>query len=153
MENHLSGLTLLVNHYLGHFALALLSLLHIQPNNLEVPIPEHVVMALVVLVLATVLALWLRSRLSVEKPGAAQQLAEFLLRNPLGVGISDILEENSGHEWQRYVPMVGSVAIFVLFCHFSLFQLARDSTSRRLGLFEIVYRRPALGARNPDLCR
>jgi len=115
MENHVSGLTLLVNHYLGHFALALLSLLHIQPNNLEVPIPEHVVMALVVLVLATVLALWLRSRLSVEKPGAAQQLAEFLLRNPLGVGISDILEENSGHEWQRYVPMVGSVAIFVLF--------------------------------------
>src|SRR5260370_13583708 len=75
-------------------------------------------MGLVVLALATMLALWLRSRLSVEKPGAAQQFAEFLLRNSLGVGISDILEENSGHDWQRYVPMVGSVAIFVLFSNF-----------------------------------
>src|SRR5260370_4468859 len=115
MENHVSGLTLLVNHYLRRVALALRSQRHIQTNNIEVHIPEHVVMGLVVLALATMLALWLRSRLSVEKPGAAQQLAEFLLRNSLGVGISDILEENSGHDWQRYVPMVGSVALFVLF--------------------------------------
>jgi F-type H+-transporting ATPase subunit a len=64
--------------------------------------------------LGTVLALFVRSRLSVEKPGASQQIAEFLLKNPLGFGICDVLEENAGHDWARYVPVVGSVALFIL---------------------------------------
>jgi F-type H+-transporting ATPase subunit a len=55
-----------------------------------------------------------RSRLSVERPGASQQVAEFLLRNPLGFGINDVLEENAGHNWERYVPIVGSISVFVL---------------------------------------
>ena len=80
MEHHVSGITHFVNHYLGPFALSLLSMLHIQPTDPELPIPEHVVMAFVVLVLVTLLALFLRARLSVEKPGATQQIAELLLK-------------------------------------------------------------------------
>src|ERR1700682_3692491 len=103
-----------VNHYLGGAALALLSALHIRPNTPELPVPEHVVMGLLVLLLSTIFALWVRSRLSVERPGASQQVAELLLTNPLRFGITDVLEENAGHHWERYVPMVGSVALFIL---------------------------------------
>lgn len=114
MVEHVSGLTQFVNHYLGQFALALLSWLHIQPENPEMPIPQHVVMAAVVLFVGTLLALLLRSRLSVEKPGASQQVAELLLTNPLGFGIKDLLEENVHHGALKLIPFVGSISVFVL---------------------------------------
>src|SRR5467141_2479667 len=115
MAEHVTGLTVFVNHYLGRFALALLSRLHITPENPDTPIPEHVVMGVVVLILATLLALLLRSRLSVEKPGAMQQVAEILLTNPLGFGIKDLLEENIHHGASKLIPFVGSISVFVLF--------------------------------------
>jgi F-type H+-transporting ATPase subunit a len=114
MVEHVSGLTLLVNHYLGRYALALLSFLHIQPRHPNRPIPEHVVMCVVVLLAGTVLALLLRSRLSVERPGASQQIAELLLTNPLGFGIKDLLEENVHHGASKLIPFVGSISVFVL---------------------------------------
>jgi F-type H+-transporting ATPase subunit a len=114
MEEHVSWLTQIINHVLGGAALALLSALHIQPENPKMPIPEHVAMGLLVLVVGTLLALWVRSRLSVERPGASQQIAEFLLTNPLGFGIKDVVSENAGHHWERHVPMIGSVSLFIL---------------------------------------
>ena len=114
MVEHVTGLTQFVNHILGPFALALLSALHITPENPELPIPEHVVMAFVVLVIGTLLALLLRSRLSVDKPGASQQIAELLLTNPLGFGIKDLLEENVHHGALKLIPFVGSISVFVL---------------------------------------
>src|SRR5271167_1235547 len=114
MEHHVSWLTHLVNQILGAPALALLKALHIKPSYPDTPIPEHVVMALTVLVVGTLLALLLRARLSVERPGASQQIAELLFTNPVGFGINDVLSENAGHHWEQYVPMVGSVALFIL---------------------------------------
>jgi len=114
MEQHLSWFTQIINRYLGGIALRLLSALHIQPDHPDRPVPENVAMALLVLVVGTLLALWVRSRLSVDKPGTSQQIAEFLLTNPLGFGINDVLSENAGHHWERYVPIVGSVSIFIL---------------------------------------
>jgi F-type H+-transporting ATPase subunit a len=114
MEHHVSWLTHFVNQILGAPALALLTALHIKPSYPDTPIPEHVVMALTVLVVGTLLALLLRARLSVERPGASQQIAEWLFTNPFGIGINDVLEENAGHEWKKYVPMVGTVALFIL---------------------------------------
>jgi F-type H+-transporting ATPase subunit a len=111
---HVSALTHLVNHIFGSYALSLLSALHVKPTDPENPIPEHVVMALAVLVVGTLLALWVRSRLSVERPGASQQIAEWLLNNPYSFGIRDVLSQNAGHHWERYVPMVGSIALFIL---------------------------------------
>ncbi|HTT34182.1 MAG TPA: FoF1 ATP synthase subunit a [Methylomirabilota bacterium] len=114
MSEQASWLARFVNHYLGPVALSLLSALHIQPSNPELPIPEHVVMALVVLVVGTILALILRPRLSAEKPGAMQQIAETLLTNPLGFGIKDLLEENVHHGASKFIPFVGSISVFVL---------------------------------------
>jgi F-type H+-transporting ATPase subunit a len=114
MVEHVSSLTLLVNHYLGRYALMLYSFLHITPRHPNRPIPEHIVMCVVALLAGTVLALLLRSRLSVEKPGASQQIAELLLTNPLGFGIKDLLEENVPHGAAKMIPFVGSISVFVL---------------------------------------
>ena len=114
MEHHVSVLTQFVNQSLGRFALALLALLHIQPSDPAHPIPEQVVMGLAVLLVGTVIALILRSSLSVEKPGALQQVAELLLTNPLGFGIQDLLEENVGHAGAKHVAWVGSISLFIL---------------------------------------
>src|SRR5258708_4388312 len=130
MGEQASWITQIVNHYLGGAALALLSALGIHPENPNLPIPEHVVMGLLVLLVGTIFALWVRSRLSVERPGASQQVAELLLKNPLGFGILDVLEENAGHDWERYVPVVGSVSIFVLLANlFGPFPFLKSPTS------------------------
>ncbi len=114
MEEHLLGITRLVNHLLGPLVLSLLHALHITPENPELPIPQHVVMGLVVLLIGTLVALFLRSRLSIEKPGATQQVAEMFFTNSLGIGIRDLLEENTGHHAPQYVAFVGAISIFVI---------------------------------------
>jgi F-type H+-transporting ATPase subunit a len=114
MEEHVSPITQWFNHLFAPIALWLLHALHIQPKDYETPIPEYVVMAVVVLILCTILALILRARLSVERPGAFQQTAELLLTNPLGFGIKDLLEENVGHGGEKYIAFTGSISIFIL---------------------------------------
>ncbi len=103
-----------VNHLLGPIALSILHALHVQPADSHYPIPEYLVMSVVVLIFGTVMALVLRSRLSVERPGGMQQAAEMLLTNPLGFGIKDLLEENVGHEGDKFIAFTGSISIFVL---------------------------------------
>jgi F-type H+-transporting ATPase subunit a len=130
MEEQLSAVTHWFNHVFGPTALRLLHALHIQPKDFERPIPEYVVMSLVVLVLCTILALILRWRLSVERPGAMQQVAELLLSNPMGFGIKDLLEENVGHEAHRFIAFTGSVSIFILFSNLlSLFPAFHSPTA------------------------
>ncbi len=129
MEEQLSAVTHWFNHVFGPAALRLLHALHIQPKDFDRPIPEYVVMSLIVLIFCTILALILRSQLSVERPGAMQQVAELLLTNPMGFGIKDLLEENVGHEANRFIAFTGSVSIFILFSNLlSLFPALRSPT-------------------------
>src|SRR5260370_16916861 len=114
MEHHVSWLTQLINHYFGGLALSFLHALHISPADAASPISEAVVMQFVVFLIGIGGALWLRSRLSVESPGAAQQIAEMLLTNPTAFGISDLLEENSGHQGLHHFPLSVSVSCFFL---------------------------------------
>jgi F-type H+-transporting ATPase subunit a len=114
MEEQVSFLTQFVNRIFGPLALQLLHALRLQPENYDTPIPEYVVMSLVVLILAAVLALILRPRLSVDRPGAMQQMAEGLLTNRLGFGIKDVLEVNAGHGADRFIAFTGSISVFVL---------------------------------------
>jgi F-type H+-transporting ATPase subunit a len=132
MEEHVSWLTQFVNHYLGGAAFALLHALHLQPSHPDLPIPEHVVMCLMVFILGAIGSLWLRPRLSVDNPGGAQQIAEMLFTNPLGFGIQDLLEENAHDHKGKYVPMVGSVALFILLANLlSVFPLFSAPTAEK----------------------
>jgi len=49
-----------------------------------------------VVLLVTVAALIIRARLSVEKPGGLQQIAEMILTNPMKIGIRDVLDDAAG---------------------------------------------------------
>src|SRR5229473_1650496 len=57
MEEHVNFITRFLNLYLGPFALSILTALHIKPSNPQLPIPQHVSMGLLVLVIGTVFAL------------------------------------------------------------------------------------------------
>jgi F-type H+-transporting ATPase subunit a len=132
MENHVSWLTQFVNQHLGQFALSLLATLHIHPSNPATPIPEHVVMSMVVFVIGVLGTLWLRSRLSVDNPGGVQQVAEMLITNPIGFGIRDLLDENVKHDGRRYMALIGSVSVFILLANLlSLFPAFSAPTAEK----------------------
>jgi F-type H+-transporting ATPase subunit a len=117
MEEHVLGVTKLVNALLAKPVLALLMALHIQPENREYPIPNHIAMEFVVFLVAIVFFTWLKGRLSVENPGGTQQCMEALLTNSMGVGARDLLEDTAGHHALDYLPMIGSIGMFVLMCN------------------------------------
>jgi F-type H+-transporting ATPase subunit a len=117
MEEQILGVTKLVNGLLGKAVLALLTALHIHVENQEYPIPNHIAMELVVFVIAIVFFTWLKGRLSVDNPGGAQQCMEALLTNSMGVGARDLLEDTAGHGAVQYLPMIGSIGMFVLMCN------------------------------------
>jgi F-type H+-transporting ATPase subunit a len=114
MEEQVLGVTKLVNALFAKSVLALLAALHIHVENQQYPIPDHVTMELVVFLIAIVFFTWLKGRLSVENPGATQQCMEALLTNSMGVGARDLLEDTAGHHGLQYLPMVGSIGMFVL---------------------------------------
>jgi F-type H+-transporting ATPase subunit a len=114
MEEHVNAITHFVNRIFAPLALYILHALGVQPESYETPIPQYVVMSLVVLVVGTVLALLLRPRLSVERPGAFQQIAEGLLTNRLGFGIKDVLDANVGHGAEKFIAFTGSISVFIL---------------------------------------
>jgi F-type H+-transporting ATPase subunit a len=117
MHEGLNWIARLLNDLLGHPALALLNAFHVQPRDPAHPIPPYVAGAIAVCLIAMAFFLWLRPRISVDKPGATQQCMEALLTNSMGVGIRDLLDENVEHHARQYMPMVGSVSIFVLFAN------------------------------------
>ena len=117
MEEHILGVTKLINWLLGKPAAALLSALHIDPENPQYPIPNHIAMEFVVFAFVVVFFLWLKSRLSVDRPGGAQQCLEILLTNPMGLGVRDLLQSMAGHGSERYIAMIGSIGMFVLVCN------------------------------------
>lgn len=106
--------TVIVNRLLGKPAAMLLAALHIKPENAEYPIPVHISMEILVLAVAVVFFLWLRARISVDRPGGTQQCMEAILTNPMGVGVRDLLDDNVGHDAGKYVAMLGSIGIFIL---------------------------------------
>jgi F-type H+-transporting ATPase subunit a len=117
-EEQVLGVTKLVNWLFAKPALALFALLHLTPASTEYPIPNFFAMELVVFAFAIVFFLWLRARMSAERPGATQQCMEFFLSNPMGVGVKDLLDDIIGHGSERYLAIIGSIAMFVLLSNF-----------------------------------
>lgn len=114
-EEQILGVTKLVNALLGKPALALLALLHITPGNAQYPITNSFSMELLVVLLAAIFFLWLKARISVDRPGATQQTMEFLITNPMGVGVKDLVTDMVGHGAERHVALFGTIGIFILF--------------------------------------
>jgi F-type H+-transporting ATPase subunit a len=113
MEEQL-WITKVLNWLFGPTIIAALSRIGIHAEHPEAPIPNHIAMELVVFAVAVVFVLWARRRFSVARPGATQQCLEMILTNPMGVGVRDLLHDMVGHGSERYLPMLGSIGLFVL---------------------------------------
>ena len=114
-EEQVLGVTKVVNALLGKPALALLALLHITPDDPKYPITNSFSMELLVVLLAVLFFLWLRPRIRADRPGATQQVMEFVITNPMGIGVKDLVDDIVGHGAERHIPIVATVGIFILF--------------------------------------
>lgn len=98
----------IVNAVFGPVVAALLQPLGFDFTGHDV-IPDYLVMCGVIAVGAVALALVVRSRLSVEHPGHLQIVLEDLL-----TGLTGMLEEWIGPKGIRYLPIVGTLGLFIL---------------------------------------
>ncbi|HMD96902.1 MAG TPA: F0F1 ATP synthase subunit A [Terriglobia bacterium] len=84
----------------------------VRPADPAHPIHNYLAMEILVALLLIVLALVVRSRLSIEHPGTLQHVMEVLVdfvRSTAG--------EVIGHGADRYVPMLGTLFLFVMACN------------------------------------
>ncbi len=72
-------------------------------------VPQPAVMALVVMVILIVMALYTRSRLSVDNPNGWQQTLELFFETVQG-----LLKDLVGHHSQRYFPLIAGFGLFIL---------------------------------------
>jgi F-type H+-transporting ATPase subunit a len=101
--------TAFLNHYFAGVANALLALLHLHPTYPQAPITNSVAMEIVVVLALLVFFVIVRATLSVDKPGPAQHIAEMLHGF-----VSELAESIIGRDFERYVPFVTVIFIFVL---------------------------------------
>jgi F-type H+-transporting ATPase subunit a len=111
MEHEL-WFTALLNKAIGGPVSALLSAMHIVPADPAHPIPNYFAMEILVVALILISALVLRSQLSVEAPGKFQQLMETVVEF-----IHNMADEIIGHGARRYVPLLGTLGIFIIVCN------------------------------------
>ena len=75
-------------------------------------------MELLVFAIAVVFFLWLRARLSVENPGGTQQCMETAAAQSDVAGrCRTCWKITSATAPMQYLPMIGSIGLFVLFCN------------------------------------
>jgi F-type H+-transporting ATPase subunit a len=117
MEHHPTWIGDLVNFLLGWLAGPLLAAVGVHPHDPARPIPDHIATQLFIVLLVVGFFLWFRGRLSAEKPGGLQLCFEQLLSNSFRVGIYDLLDEIVGHHGRKYLAIIGTVGLYVLFCN------------------------------------
>jgi F-type H+-transporting ATPase subunit a len=104
--------TEILNRFLAGPVTALLGLLHITPKHPEAPITNAFAMELLVAFLLIAVFLMLRSRLSVDSPGALQHIFEGTEGFVLGQS-----REIIGHHSEPYTAFFAIVFIFILACN------------------------------------
>jgi F-type H+-transporting ATPase subunit a len=104
--------TAFLNHYFAPPVTALLHLLHFAPRHPEAPIPDSAAMEVLVFVFLSALFLAVRSRLSVDSPGALQHIFE---------GAHGFVEGQSeeiiGHHSESFTPFLMALGLFILCCN------------------------------------
>ncbi len=111
MEHEL-WLTALLNKFFGSAMTSLLVKIGFPPADAAHPIPNYIAMELVVILLILIVAIWLRSRLSVENPGTFQQAMELVVQFT-----QNMTDEIIGPGGRRYVTMLGTLGLVVLLCN------------------------------------
>ncbi|MFN8058783.1 MAG: F0F1 ATP synthase subunit A [Vicinamibacterales bacterium] len=97
----------IVNQLLGPLVAGLLGALGFHVEGHEV-IPNYMVMIGIIVVLITVFCVIVRSGLSVENPGKLQIVVEDLIG-----AVKGILTEYIGPTGPQYLPLIGTVGLFI----------------------------------------
>ena len=110
MGHHELWFTELLNDYLAAPAKAVLGLVGYHAENPDRPWANFVAMEILVALVIIVLFGFLRSRLSVERPGKLQHIFEVIYTFLRGQS-----EEIIGHDGPKYLSWAGTLFIFILF--------------------------------------
>ena len=97
------------NRFLGEPAEAVLNALHYPPARPGRPWTDWMVCELLAVLLIVIFFGWLRSRLSVERPGKVQHLLELIYEF-----VYASAEEVVGHDGPRYLAFFGTIFLFIL---------------------------------------
>lgn len=113
MHDLLVALTHLLNQLFGAPITALLLKLGIHPAHPAAPIADRLTLELVVTLALILFFVIVRIKLSVEKPGSVQQLAEIVH------GFVDEQAQSimGPHGYDAHLPFVTSILVFVLLCN------------------------------------
>jgi F-type H+-transporting ATPase subunit a len=104
--------TELLNRLFAGPVTALLRAIHIEPHHPEAPIPNSLAMEILVFIFLLILFLALRSRLSVDRPGALQHMFESVEGFIQGQS-----NEIIGHHSEAYTPFLAALLFFILVCN------------------------------------
>lgn len=104
--------TRILNHLFAGPLAALLSSLHVHPANPAAPINNIFSMELLVVLGLITFFLVVRFTLDVENPRVPQQIAEML-----NEFVSSQGEQIIGHGYERFIPYVTAVFLFVVCCN------------------------------------
>jgi F-type H+-transporting ATPase subunit a len=104
-------ITALMNRLLGGPVNALLQALPpvFHPADPSAPINNAVAVEILVVAILLLMFLWVRSRLSVEKPGGSQHLAETMHEF-----ITNQSDEIIGHHSEKFTPFLVALFLFIL---------------------------------------
>jgi F-type H+-transporting ATPase subunit a len=112
MPEHEIWLTRFFNDNLAGLGNSVLSLVHAHAENPARPWANFITMEILVTAIILVLFAVLRPRLSMDRPGKLQHLFEVIYTFLHGEAESSI-----GHEGPRFLPFIGTLFIFILFCN------------------------------------
>jgi len=104
--------TEILNKALGPAVTGLMTALGLHPRHPQAPIPNSVAMEILVCLFLIALFLIVRTRLSVDRPGALQHAFE---------GVVGFIEQQSheiiGPHSEGHTPFLVALALFILFCN------------------------------------
>ncbi len=112
MPEHEIWLTRLFNDHLAGVGNWLLSLVRVHAENPARPWANFITMQLLVAAIIIVLFAYLRPRLSMDRPGKTQHLFEVIY-----TFLNGEAKDSIGHEGPRFLPFLGTLFIFILFCN------------------------------------
>src|SRR5712692_2246196 len=112
MPEHEIWLTRLFNDHLAPLGLWLLSLVHVHAENASRPWTNFITMQILVAAIIVVLFATLRPRLSMDRPGITQHIFEVIYTFLRGE-----THDSIGHEGPRFLPFLGTLFFFILFCN------------------------------------
>ncbi len=75
-------------------------------------VPDHVVMALLVLAISCVVFPLASRRISKENPGGFQHALELVVG-----GLKDLLNDIVGHHGEKYIYIIGAFTVFIFLCN------------------------------------